>query len=214
VDDDATIYVCDKKSEMTYLLNELKRITEDLNESGIPWCLAGGLALSVYAEPRTTKDVDVVAAVEEEAFINLRQFLLLRGYRSEQVLMHVEPVRKIGFRFVIPSTNEISIPLDILTLCCGIEHQIIASAHTLDFLPGVRLPVISLGHLLAMKVLSQNDYSRLQDKVDVLALLRNASKTDIRLAKDALTDISKTKFSSGKELLKDFELLLSAVPYE
>ena len=48
---------------MSFLFSELRRVTNDLHQSGVPWCLVGGLATSVYVEPRTTKDLDVVVSV-------------------------------------------------------------------------------------------------------------------------------------------------------
>jgi hypothetical protein len=41
----------------------LRRIAGDLEAAGLEWALVGGLAVSVRAEPRTTRDVDVVVKV-------------------------------------------------------------------------------------------------------------------------------------------------------
>jgi len=38
----------------------LRRIAVDLDARGRHWALVGGLAVSARAEPRTTRDVDVV----------------------------------------------------------------------------------------------------------------------------------------------------------
>lgn len=150
---------------MSFLFSELRRITSDLHQSGINWCLVGGLGTSVYIEPRTTKDIDVVVSVSGEVQADeLKDFLLSRGYVSPQLLMHSSPTRRMGWRVFIPSAKEASIPLDILVTACGIESEIVASAFTIEILPGLSLPVASLGHLVAMKVLSQNSFNRLQNK--------------------------------------------------
>jgi hypothetical protein len=79
---------------MSFLLTELRRVTSDLHQSGVNWCLVGGLGISVYVEPRTTKDIDVAISVSGEDQSNsLKDFLLARGYTNPQLLMHVSPTK-------------------------------------------------------------------------------------------------------------------------
>jgi hypothetical protein len=44
------------------LYDELRTITGALDSAGIPYALVGGLAVSIYATPRATKDIDILAA--------------------------------------------------------------------------------------------------------------------------------------------------------
>ena len=44
----------------------LSEIATRLDASGRKWALVGGLAVSARAEPRTTRDVDVVVAVHDD----------------------------------------------------------------------------------------------------------------------------------------------------
>jgi hypothetical protein len=78
---------------MTMMLSALRKVTEDLNATKRSWCLIGALAVSVYSEPRTTRDIDIAIALddrsEQDSFVEV---LIAAGYRSHQVLMHVEPV--------------------------------------------------------------------------------------------------------------------------
>ncbi len=189
---------------MSFLFSELRRVTIDLHESGVEWCLVGGLGTSVYIEPRTTKDIDVVVsvAVEEQAD-SLKEFLLNRGYVNPQLLMHTTPTRRMGWRVFIPSSVNVSIPLDILVSACGIEEDIVTSAVTIEVLPGLSLPVASLGHLVAMKILSQNSLDRLQDRVDLIALLRSATEQDRVTAARALRRISSVGFADGRDLIAE-----------
>lgn len=189
---------------MSFLFSELRRVTNDLNQSGVAWCLVGGLGTSVYVEPRTTKDIDVVVSVpDEQQADNLKDLLLTKGYTNPQLLMHTIPTRRMGWRVFIPPSREASIPLDILVSACGIEQDIVANSSTIEILPGLSLPVASLGHLIAMKVLSQNSFERLQDRVDLLALLRSANQQDRNMVERSLKEIANRGFSEGRNLVAE-----------
>jgi hypothetical protein len=191
---------------MSFFLSEIRRIADDLNAAGIRWCLVGGLGASVYAEPRTTKDIDVVVAIDsEQAMEQLKDFLASKGYRSPSILMHIHPTQRMGWRLLLASPRCGDVPLDILSNACGIEHQIAKQSVRLEVLPGVWLPVAALGHLIAMKVLSQHDVSRLQDRVDLMVLLKVAQLEDIELAKVALTEIAQAGYSNNRNLVDELE---------
>ncbi|MBW3564669.1 MAG: nucleotidyl transferase AbiEii/AbiGii toxin family protein [Acidobacteria bacterium] len=51
---------------MNRLQRILERVKTDLDSLGVPWCLAGGLAVSVWGEPRLTRDIDVIVAVSSD----------------------------------------------------------------------------------------------------------------------------------------------------
>ena len=60
----------------------------------------------------------------------------------------------------------------------GIEPEI-AAADTLEIFAGLRVPVASVSHLLALKLLSRDDLTRPQDRTDLAELLRVATGADI-----------------------------------
>ena len=60
-----------------------------------------------------------------------------------------------------------------------------------------------------MKILSQNSADRIQDRADVLALLRSASPDDRQVAQDALTHIAQSGLAAGRDLASDFAELLA-----
>jgi hypothetical protein len=45
----------------------LRRVASELDARGRRWALVGGLAVSARAEPRTTRDVDIVVDVQDDA---------------------------------------------------------------------------------------------------------------------------------------------------
>ncbi len=47
------------------LFDELERLTAALDAAGIPYALAGGLALAVHGAPRATKDIDLLVLPED-----------------------------------------------------------------------------------------------------------------------------------------------------
>ena len=49
---------------ITRLFDTLRVVANTLDELEKPWGLVGGLALSVYAEPRFTADIDIAVAVD------------------------------------------------------------------------------------------------------------------------------------------------------
>ena len=49
---------------MNAILDALHAIVERLESAGIPYMLTGSLAMSFYAEPRMTRDIDIVVELE------------------------------------------------------------------------------------------------------------------------------------------------------
>ena len=47
------------------LLEELKKLTQKLDQSGIDYALCGGLALAIYAKPRATLDIDMMVQQDD-----------------------------------------------------------------------------------------------------------------------------------------------------
>lgn len=195
---------------MSSVIAALRMVATDLNRVGRPWALVGALGVSVHAEPRTTKDIDVaVALADGEELEHLITALEESGYGKRKVLMQSEPTYQLGFRLLIPGPRAHRIPVDLLTSSCGIEPEIIKAAEIIELLPGVILPVACLGHLLAMKVLSQNDWDRIRDKADIVALLARASSSDIAVAHEALTLITERGHNRGRALVSMLEHFLS-----
>jgi hypothetical protein len=63
-------------------------------------------------------------------------------------------------------------------------------------------------HLIALKVLSRDDERRPQDLVDLRALIRTATDTEVARAREALRLILARGYHRGRELLPLLESLL------
>ena len=90
-------------------LDILREMSERLESAGIAFMLTGSVAMSYYAQPRMTRDIDVVAALEEadvESFVRLfeDEYYLdpqavsrAVAHRSVFNLIHNDSVIKIDF---------------------------------------------------------------------------------------------------------------------
>jgi predicted nucleotidyltransferase len=186
----------------------LRRIARDLDDAGKKWALIGGLAVSARVEPRTTRDVDLVVAVTDDADAEgLVYALRACGYRALLALEQTAVNRLSTVRFSSPGEPPTTV-VDLLFASSGIEPEIVAAAEMLEIIPGLRVPVARLGHLLALKVLARDDRRRPQDWDDIRALLGEAAPEDLEDARAALRLIEGRGFHREKQLAEEFERLL------
>jgi predicted nucleotidyltransferase len=76
-----------------------------------------------------------------------------------------------------------------------------------ELLPGVIVPVATVGHLIALKLLARDDRVRPQDAGDLRSLLAVADQADMNFARDAVAMIETRGFARGRELSSDLEAL-------
>jgi hypothetical protein len=188
----------------------LRRIAADLEAADRVWCLIGGLAVSARAEPRTTRDVDVMVSVADDADAEGVIFSLQGvGYRVLTVLQQSATGRLATVRLLPPDEHERGVLVDLLFASSSIEPEIAAAAERLRVLPKLTVPVARIGHLMALKLLAHDDRRRPQDWDDARALLREASAIDIEEAREALRLIESRGAHRGKALLVELDNLLS-----
>jgi predicted nucleotidyltransferase len=193
------------------LEDTLRRIAEDLRKLGRPWALIGGLAVGAWAEPRTTRDVDLAVAVandkEAESLVFRLQAL---GYAVLAVLEQEATSRLATVRLRPPSEGEGGVIVDLLFASSGIEPEITRAAMELDIISGLRVPVARIGHLMALKLLARDDRERPQDSDDLRALLKEAQSSDLEDARDALRLIEERGYHRGRQLLEAFDRLVAS----
>jgi hypothetical protein len=192
---------------VTDLEAALIRLDTDLQALRVRWALVGGWAVSLLAEPRTTRDVDVtvVVANDREAERIAREFRH-RGYGflPESVVEQTAVHRLATVRFVSPAPTTEETIVDLLFASSGIEPDIVAAASRLEVLPEFLVPVAQLGHMIALKVLA----GRAQDVADLQTLRRYAEDRDLKLARESLELISRRGYDRGKDLLAEFARLV------
>ena len=188
----------------------LRSAALDLAKLRLPWALVGGLAVSARTEPRFTRDVDLVIAVrgDQDAEQAVHAFQR-RGYRVHALVEQEAAGRLATARLVPRGEDEAGFVLDVLFASSGIEPEVAGSAEPLEILPGLRIPVANVGHLLALKPLSRDDRTRPQDQVDLVQLLRVAQPGDIEVARHAVALIHSRGFQRDRDLPRDLERLIT-----
>lgn len=190
---------------MTKLERALTRITSDLRQLGVRFALIGGLAVSVRAEPRTTRDVDLAIAVDgdRQAEAVIRELLAL-GWRVGGELEHDRMGGLASIRLVPADAPRSGVVVDLLVASSGIEQEVVAAAEDLEVLAGVSLPVASAPHLVALKLLAD----RLQDRADVESLLAHVDEVGRGVIRSSLERIAQRGFDRGSDLPTLFERAL------
>ena len=191
----------------TALAEGLIRVRTDLIALRRPWALVGGLAVSVLSEPRTTRDLDVAVAVEsDEEAEEVVQRLQDRGYRLAQAPFEQTARGRLAtVRLLIPGRRAEGVLFDVLLASSGIEAEVVAAARTVEVLPGAWVPVATLGHLLALKILA----FRAQDQQDARQLLIRTQPQDVDLCRRLLDLIERRQYNRGADLQRRFQEFLA-----
>jgi len=183
----------------------LRRAVADLDALKIRWALVGGLAVSVRAVPRFTKDLDFAVAVagdpEAEDVVHR---LGGRGYRPVGLLEQEYVERMSGVRLERGGSDVV---MDLLFASSGIESEVVAAATRLKVLPQLTAPVATTGHLIGLKVLA----GRNQDLTDLEALLPAASPDDLDVARSAVRLIRARGFNREQDVVADLDKLIADV---
>ena len=181
---------------MIRIQRAFRRLEVDLRQLDLRWALIGGLAIGVRAEPRTTKDIDIMIAVDRpQDDQQIVGDFLARGYRLLQVLERKDRDRMATVRLVAPGEAAEGIVVDLLFASSGIEPEVVDSAELLEIVPGLVVPVATIGHLLALKTRAGRD----KDLLDFPLLLPHATPQDIRQAREALALISQRGFVGDED---------------
>ena len=193
---------------MSALELALRRVAHLLSDAGVPFALVGGLAVSVRVEPRFTRDADLAVGVasdaEAEAVIAR---LVAAGCRVVATVEQIATGRLATVRLVVGATADAPV-VDLLFASSGIEAEVVNDAETLEILAGVRLPVATTAHLIAMKLLSRDDERRPQDLVDLRALVGQATAVDLARARESTDLITARGCHRGRNLADELERLV------
>jgi hypothetical protein len=128
----------------------LRDVAGLLRQRGKRFALVGGLAVSVRAEPRFTRDVDLAIVADRDAEVERLVFDLRgAGYVSVALVEHTERKRLATVRMASAS----GVVVDLLAASSGIEHEIVERATSMPFPEVGDILVARPEELLAMKVL-------------------------------------------------------------
>ncbi len=196
---------------MSALEAALRAIAAELERQRVPWALVGGLAVTARAEPRTTRDVDVAISVPDDAESERLVFQLSSsGWDVVATVEQGATGRLATVRLRPPLERRThGVVVDLLFASSGIEPEVAGMAESLEILPGLVVPVATLGHLVALKVLARDDRTRPRDAEDLRALLTEAGPADVASARAALALVTARGFHRGKDLEAELERALA-----
>jgi len=128
----------------------------------VRFALLGGYAVGVYAKPRATKDLDLLVSGEGDNLERVSLALAAFGAPARVVAdAHSMGSSEIVYLGVPP------LRIDILRSADGVEtEEVLAAVNVIELPQGLKVPVISLAHLMANKRAA----GRPQDLADVAAL--------------------------------------------
>jgi hypothetical protein len=95
------------------------------------FAVVGGLAVSVRAEPRLTRDADLAVSVADDAEAEAAvRWMVDSGYRPGAVLEQEITGRLVAVR--LEHRDRPDVVVDLLFASCGIEPEIVRLAEDLD----------------------------------------------------------------------------------
>lgn len=158
--------------------------------------------MSVRTEPRLTRDADLAVLVADDRDAeSLVRNLQGRGWRVVTAIEQDAAGRLATVRLAPAGAEMSGTVVDLLFASSGIEPEIVTGADVIEAVPGFAVPVARPGHLIALKVLSRDDRTRPQDRVDLAALLGRADAPTLDEAREALVRITRRGFNRTRDLL-------------
>lgn len=178
-----------------------------LEQQGRGSALVGGLAVSIRAEARFTRDVDVVIAVADDADAESLVFAMSQGgYHPVATVEHKVHQRLATARFRSPE----GFTVNCLFASCGIEPEIVERAERITVPDVGPVAVARAEELLAMKLLSMSP-KRLQDRLDAQNLLYFHPDLDLDAVRDNLRLITARGYHRGRDLMALLDEILREI---
>ncbi len=183
---------------MTRLYDALLNAVDVLDALRQRYALVGGIAVSALAAPRSTSDVDMAVAVADDGEAEaVSQSFMAAGYELVSILEQDETDRLAGVRVRDCVTG---VGLDLLFAMSGIEPEIAASARPIEVLPGITMPVATVGSLIVTKLLARDDRRRPMDADDLRSLAELATDEDWAQARELADLATARKANRGRDL--------------
>lgn len=188
----------------------LAAICDELARRKRRFALVGGLAVSVRAEVRFTRDVDIVVLVAGDAEAEgLIYELRSADYLPVASVEHEARHRLSTIRLMSPSR----VKVDLLFASSGIEKEIVERATPVDLGTAGAVPVANAEELLAMKILSMTD-ARLQDRIDAQRLLQFTPALNLVRVRDLLALITERGYAREQDLPAKLAVVLRDIGRE
>jgi len=143
-------------------------ISSCLIKSNISFCIAGGIAVSLWGHVRATEDIDIIALLDETnetKFISaLQNHFKILPHKEKMLQSTFTPIK----RYVIVH-NSFHFVIDILLATNDILKHCIQNSKLFS-IKDIKIPVINLEDLIVIKCVA----GRYQDIADIQALVRGS----------------------------------------
>ena len=147
----------------------IRDLLQALADAAVPYCVVGGVAVNLHGVPRMTYDVDLVVPTTPAALQGAHDVLERLGLRCRLPIRLVDladPAVREEYRternLIAVTYTDPSDPLrevDILVSPPIAADELVARAITLK-LDDLRVPIVSLPDLIALKKASDRDLDR------------------------------------------------------
>lgn len=192
---------------MTEPIETLANVARLLRETGTPFALVGGLAVSVRAEIRFTRDVDLAISVSADSEVEALVVRLRGGGYVPRAVVEQEAVGRIATVRLVGGDG---VTVDLLAASSGIEPEVVASASDVDIPPIGAIPVARAEELFALKILAAAPRRR-QDEIDLESLLRVNPSLELDRVRELLRLITGRGYHRGEDLPAKLAAILAAL---
>lgn len=128
------------------LPTDFKEFLQLLNAARVDYLVVGGYAVGIYGYPRSTGDLDIWVAIDEENASRLGQVLEQFGFAADSIRSHLLLKEGRILRMGVPPLR-----IEVITRASGVSFHDCYEARMVTFIDGVEVSVIGLDHLKANK---------------------------------------------------------------
>ena len=132
---------------MNPLYQSLVQLQRRLTAAGIASAVIGGIAVSVWARPRATQDIDFKVLLDRDAAQRLLNILT-----PDYIPLQANPLQALQRNGVLFVKNEAGIRIDLQLADTRLDESAIQRAQTIELEPGVTAQVCSAEDLIIYKL--------------------------------------------------------------
>lgn len=149
-----------------FLIAALTAVIRGLNERGVDYALAGGLAYGALVEPRATTDVDLLILLDRP---DREAVATLFSSAFDSVVPHPAPMvfKRLSVWRVVGMQEGREIIVDLLLAQSDFLKSALRRKQAVDF-QGLALPIVTLEDMIVLKMMAD----RLQDRADIEKIMQ------------------------------------------
>lgn len=155
------------------------RISNDLEQAGIPHAISGAVAMAAHGYVRATQDLDILVIASAMQLPRVFEIVRTQGFEGEDR----DLITAIRERYVA-ALHSGSVTVEILVPVLPYHRTLVPRAVSVE-VPGGRVPIVTVEDLIVLKML----WHRAKDVPDVHALIATTDGLDRDYMRDTLASI-------------------------